>query len=66
MQIIYEGRLKILTKMKDFMKLMKMMVESFWKHTKAFEHLTKLDQISTKRKKIDKDVDVIGIQKRIT
>lgn len=51
-------RLKILTKTKDFMKLMKIVLESFWDHVESLEPLAKLDQIRIKRKKIDKNVDL--------
>ena len=50
--------LKILTKTKDFMKLMETVLESFWDHVESPEPLAKLDQIRIKRKKIDKNVDL--------
>lgn len=47
------------------MKLMKIVLESFWDHVESPAPLAELDQIRIKRKKIDKNVDVIGVQRRM-
>lgn len=55
MQIMCSVQLEILTQMQDFMKLMKMTLESCWDHMKTSDHPAELDQITIQRKKIDKD-----------
>lgn len=64
MQTIYKVRLKILKKMKNFMKLMKMVMAVAGIIRKASEQIA-FRPAKDQKKKIDKDVDMIGIPERI-